>query len=76
MLGKNRVKPRRERPLETLTITESFWAYRIPRALCSKFAAVAFADTVEPSVIEDVLACEEQLSDCYLIQADSFCYCL
>lgn len=69
MQGKNRIKPRRKRRLSPLTqsgnaslILSTADNGAVPPVIsthfASKFAAVRFADTVEPALIEDVLLCK------------------
>jgi hypothetical protein len=64
MRGKNRVKPRRkqhaDKPKAELSLVNNTpnWDSSISRLLCSKFAAIRFADSVEPALIADAVLCE------------------
>ena len=58
MRGKNRIKTRRKLRGGPLIANGPIWPTNIPRLLCSNLSAICFADTVEPTLIADILSCE------------------
>lgn len=58
MRGKNRLKPRRKQAESSVAKRRPIWHSSIPRLLCSKFAAIRFADAVDPALVADAVLCE------------------